>query len=185
MRSVASTYSGVPPAQSIVFAQRFASASNPALATVVDHARVPSAVSARQRSTRSTRPDRSSAAAADRVVAGDLEVAGEVVSRTRGHDREDAVALGGEPGELAHQAVAPARDDAAPVVECGARDAGRVGEVGRHVDLHVGVDARERVRDVWKLCTSATASRCRIDHRGPTLGQLGRSRCSHAAAELR
>ena len=84
-----------------------------------------------------------------------LEVAGEVVPRARGTIARTPSRVGGEPGELAHRAVAAARDDAAVVVECGAGDAGRVGEVGRHLDLHVGVDARERIRDVWKLCTSA------------------------------
>ena len=96
VRSTASTYSVVPLAQLTVFAQRFASASNPVLATVVN-----------QRSSRrrprhgpgrpaDLAPCSSTATAASGVVAVDPEVAGEVVARTGGHDREHALCIGGQ-----------------------------------------------------------------------------------------
>ena len=115
-----------------MFAQRLASASKPALATVVDHARVPSAVSARHEVDRARRdPMRSSAAAAGEVVAGDLEVAGEVVARPGGHDREHAVVLGGDARRAGTRvpspphATTPRPSSNAPRRRCGPRRRGR------------------------------------------------------------
>ena len=80
-----------------MLAQRFASASNPAFATVVNHVLVPSAVSARPRSTGVTAPRSTTATAAADVAAGDPEVAGEVVARSRRDDCQHTLRVGDEP----------------------------------------------------------------------------------------
>ena len=160
-----------------VLAQRLASASKPVLATVVNHAVVPSAVVARPRSTRRTTPATSRSTAAVDVVARDPDVAGEVVARTHGHDREHAVGLRREPGQRGHRAVAAARHHAAAAAERVAGPGREVGGAGGDHDLHVEAgdvaDGGERVGHAGQALAGPAAAGRGIQQRGPGARQLG------------
>ena len=132
-------------------AHSFAAASKPVLATVVNHASRPSAVRTRPRSACDDVTGPQHVDGGGEVVARDVELAGEVVARPDGHDAEHAVVVGGDAGERAQRAVAPARDHGAAAGEGVARaSATRSVGVGRQHDLEVEVGGGERVGDAWE-----------------------------------
>ena len=151
-------------------AHAFATASNPVLATVVNHVLAPSAVCARPRSVGSTWPVRNTSMAAVEIAAGDVELAGEVVARAERDDAEHATLVGGDAREHADGAVTAARDDGAPAPERVAGQGDEVGGVGRQHDLDVEVGRGERVEHVGETGPGPTAPGGRVHDRGPALG---------------
>ena len=140
------------------------------LATVVNQVLVPSAVCTRPRSVASTWPVRRTSRAAVEIVAGDVELAGEVVAGPERDDAEHATLVGGDAREHADGAVAPARGDGAPATERVARPGHEVGGIGREHDLEVEIDGGERVEHVGEAGPGPTAPGRRVHDRGPALG---------------
>src|SRR5918994_1215346 len=97
----------------------------------------------------------------------EAEMTGEVVAGAGGDDAEDALRLGDEPGELAHdgdpvpEPVPAARDHAPIGVEGGARERTGVLEVGGDGDVDLEVGARERVGEAGEELARAGAPRAR------------------------
>ncbi len=119
------------------------------------------------------------------VVAGDVELAREVVARPERDDAEHATFVGGDAREHADGAVTPARGDGAPATERVARSGDEVGGIGRQHDLEVEIDGGERVEHVGEAGSGPDrarlpGSRSRSSARGP--GASGRERSVGKAA---
>ena len=97
------------------------------------------------------------------IVAGDVELAGEVVARPERDDAEHAALVGGDAREHADGAVAPARGDArGPRPNASRRPGHEVGSIGRQHDLEVEVGGGERVEHAGEAGPGPTAPGGRV-----------------------
>jgi undecaprenyl diphosphate synthase len=103
------------------------------------------------------------------VAARDVELAREVVARSRGHDPEHAACFGGDTGERADRAVTPARDDPSTVRERVPRQRHEVAGVGRQLELEVEPARRKCVEQMGETGAAPPTARRRVHHRGPGL----------------